>query len=267
MVVQLAAAQARADAARAELDLSPGSAHHRPDRAVHRRPGPLRYTALTGQPTEPTEQQAAERPGANVMSSQSVVCASPETSKVSEPMIEPSRLGVTALRLDDDELDTLRLVAPLVGSSPRQAKRFLNTYRVSKARALGDPELRDHLDARALLTLTAVAVGLGEPITPNDTDAILADWLQRDPRLAEFSSGAGRCRTCRCPRCCAGYPSCGDLPGRSPSATDGGFASSGSPRGSGFPMRRTGCSSQQDGSARSASACSSSRCPAGSSSR
>lgn len=149
----------------------------------------LRHTALSGQPADeqpvmaitgslPTPEQPASRP------------AEPST-EAPESVTERIRFGIDALRMDDDELDTLRLVAPLLGSSPRRAKRFLNTYRVSKARAIGDPELRNHLDTHALLVLTALAVGLNEPITPEPDDATLGDWLKRDERLAEFSSGAG----------------------------------------------------------------------------
>jgi hypothetical protein len=52
-----------------------------------------------------------------------------------------------AMTLTEDDIEALRAVAPLVSTSPRRAKRFLNVYLVIRARVLGDPVLRDHLSS------------------------------------------------------------------------------------------------------------------------
>ena len=99
----------------------------------------------------------------------------------------------TALELSEDELKSLRLVAPLVGSSPRHAKRFLNIYRIIKARALMDQpshrlltsQTRQQNPAMGLLLVTALAVGLPAHIpaaldTANATDRLsLRRWLEQ----------------------------------------------------------------------------------------
>ncbi|HUC22268.1 MAG TPA: P-loop NTPase fold protein [Streptosporangiaceae bacterium] len=74
----------------------------------------------------------------------------------------------TALEITAEELTTIRGVAVLVGSSPRRAKRFINIYRIIKARALTDASTYELLSdsaakayaVRALIVVTAVAVGL-----------------------------------------------------------------------------------------------------------
>lgn len=91
-------------------------------------------------------------------------------------------------------MSLLEVVAPLVGSSPRRAKRFLNLYRVIKARVLTDPKLQGQLSrtgATGLMVVTALALGL----------LSVQDWLTacRDPgtstadyqRLTDFISAVG----------------------------------------------------------------------------
>ncbi|MEV4052359.1 P-loop NTPase fold protein [Amycolatopsis sp. NPDC049688] len=102
-----------------------------------------------------------------------------------------------ALQLDDAELAVLRQVAPLVGSSPRIAKRFVNVYRICKARVLADVDLRAG-DLAGLLPLTALAVGL-PTLVPRafdtgapDGEVALSDWLRRAVAAAPGSPEARR---------------------------------------------------------------------------
>ena len=129
---------------------------------------------------------------------------------------EPELYAAEALVLDDDELDHFRIAAPLVSSSPRRAKRFLNIYRVIKARALTDPETYEDLITdgskkqvtSALLVLTALSVGLPKSIPleldnyHSVGDETLREWLTAHPsllasstpesqRLVDFLSNAG----------------------------------------------------------------------------
>jgi hypothetical protein len=72
-----------------------------------------------------------------------------------------------ALTLREEDITALREIAPLVSISPRRAKRFLNTYFVIRARALGDPTLSERLgsnddppDNSLLVVLVALLLGL-----------------------------------------------------------------------------------------------------------
>jgi hypothetical protein len=86
-----------------------------------------------------------------------------------------------ALTLHDDDIEALRAVAPLVSTSPRRAKRFLNIYLVIRARALGDPALREKFTGdvhvpmpdNSLLALIALAIGI-----PRTTAAIIQEVAQ-----------------------------------------------------------------------------------------
>ena len=86
-----------------------------------------------------------------------------------------------ALTLNEDEIKALREIAPLVSTSPRRAKRFLNIYLVTRARALGDPTLRTYFDRdktvidNALLVLIAILIGL-----PNTMAAAMRDMAHSD---------------------------------------------------------------------------------------
>jgi len=113
-------------------------------------------------------------------------------------------IAAAALALDPIELRTLPVIAPLVGSSPRRAKRFLNIYRMSKARALLDADMQQSTP-NAMLVLTALVVGLPDSVpaeldrsTPGDQDT-LRTWLTalqlQNPaevdRLSGFLASAG----------------------------------------------------------------------------
>jgi hypothetical protein len=75
-----------------------------------------------------------------------------------------------ALTLRQEDIAALREIAPLVSISPRRAKRFLSTYFVIRARALGDPmpserlsgndDPPDSLPDNSLLLLVALLLGL-----------------------------------------------------------------------------------------------------------
>ena len=93
------------------------------------------------------------------------------------------------LELSDPELAVLDIVAPLVGSTPRRAKRFLNVYRVTKARIMIEPSRRARLADEpvpvGLIVLVALLVGLPETApalidgAPAEPTATLGDWLSR----------------------------------------------------------------------------------------
>ncbi|MFJ9786180.1 P-loop NTPase fold protein [Amycolatopsis sp. NPDC101161] len=100
-----------------------------------------------------------------------------------------------ALALTDAEIRQIRLVAPLVGSSPRRAKRFVNVYRISKARVLGEPGT--HLTDEAvggLIVLVALLLATSQPLAQVDPRErrTLAQWAE-DQLMAErkeFLGGA-----------------------------------------------------------------------------
>ena len=89
-----------------------------------------------------------------------------------QPLQVASGILAQALILDQNDIEALRDVAPLVSTSPRRAKRFLNTYLVIRARALGDPVWRNDLHnagkiagprpGDTLLVLMALLLGLPE---------------------------------------------------------------------------------------------------------
>jgi hypothetical protein len=91
-----------------------------------------------------------------------------------------------AMTLVEDDIEALRNVAPLVSTSPRRAKRFLNVYLVIRARALGDPALRDQLSSaedavlgakadNTLLVFVALLMGL-----PKTMAAFIRDMQSPD---------------------------------------------------------------------------------------
>jgi transcriptional regulator with XRE-family HTH domain len=88
------------------------------------------------------------------------------------------------LALDPQELELLKVVAPLVDSSPRRAKRFLNVYRIVRARASFDSRTRTQFaDNGALHLMILIALAIGFPdIIPRklasaSSDVTLREWL------------------------------------------------------------------------------------------
>jgi hypothetical protein len=92
-----------------------------------------------------------------------------------------------ALTMHKEDIEALRDVAPLVSISPRRAKRFLSIYLVIRARALGDPMLRERLggnegmpDSRSnnsLLVLVALLVGLPKIMAASIRDSQLSNTI------------------------------------------------------------------------------------------
>jgi hypothetical protein len=86
--------------------------------------------------------------------------------------VDQNFLRAEAIEINEQEVGYLGIVASLVSSSPRRAKRFLNIYRVAKARVMTDPEVHGELsvdgarpyDIAPLLFLIALVVGLPDII-------------------------------------------------------------------------------------------------------
>jgi hypothetical protein len=108
-----------------------------------------------------------------------------------------------ALSITAAEGAALAEVAPLIGRTPRTVKRFVNTYRLIKARVT-DPDGFDHIDERGLGDHEAVAfllaVLIGHPKVADELFATLVgdvtladavpsgvvdDWVRLHPRFAE----------------------------------------------------------------------------------
>ncbi|MFC7264399.1 P-loop NTPase fold protein [Streptomyces lutosisoli] len=110
-----------------------------------------------------------------------------------------STVAAAALTLGPDELELIKTIAPLLGSSPRRAKRFLNVYRVVKARVLIDPGLQGRLTDRTtthLMLLTAMATGLPTTVPTAihaaDPGVTVPDWLEEDIAPRSTASEAHR---------------------------------------------------------------------------
>lgn len=117
----------------------------------------LRQTALAGQPDDTAAAEPASvGPAAAV---------SPSSDAARGAVAAPAQadfrgfaevtLAAASLALTPEDLRLLEVVAPLVGSSPQRAKRFLNLYRVMKARSVGEAAPHDP----ALMVVTALVVG------------------------------------------------------------------------------------------------------------
>jgi hypothetical protein len=113
------------------------------------------------------------------------------------------------LTISEAEAAALAEVAPLIGRTPRTVKRFVNTYRLIKAR-VADPDRFDHVDDRGLGDHEAVAfllaVLVGRPADAGELFAALAraargetllavldgrrsgdveEWVKQHPRFAD----------------------------------------------------------------------------------
>jgi hypothetical protein len=119
----------------------------------------------------------------------------------SHPVTRSFGLDYTqALTLKASEIGWIRLVAPLVGASPRRAKRFVNIYRISKARILSEPGgLLVDSATRGLIVLVALLLGTSLPLhTALDDNLTLGAWLAEFeglPEVAEFLADAGELRS------------------------------------------------------------------------
>ena len=170
----------------------------------------LEHTALNTQPVLLSEAPAPDKEltGTVTIAGQEPLAPDTPASSVEvDPKPEIVSVGAEALILSEEELKTLRSIAPLVGSSPRKAKRFLNIYRIMKARALTDPDTYSR-STDSLIVLTALCVGLPDriPAVFDETrvfgELAVGDWLTRHgaseqwsasetSRLAEFTALAG----------------------------------------------------------------------------
>jgi hypothetical protein len=113
-----------------------------------------------------------------------------------------------AIALDERDRNLFPLVAPLVRSSPRRAKRFGNVYRLVKARAYADVDGRTLLDGDGQETslpylMLALAIALGLPRTATRLDDLadaaetVGEWLstvatdEEAERVREFLPRCG----------------------------------------------------------------------------
>ena len=121
----------------------------------------LRPPAVTHEPeprpvTEPASPAPETGDAGPAMQAQQT---GPNAEQRPQPRVPTAR----ALELSPRELDALDTLAPLVTTSPRRAKRFLNVYRIVRARSMVDDGRRSPRDEGALvalLVLVALAVGL-----------------------------------------------------------------------------------------------------------
>jgi hypothetical protein len=140
--------------------------YHLPEMDAARCAGLLQYAALNTTPRiEPSAPSvpAVEPLDELITGDTSLDAPAPPSSRRRR---ERYPIPAAALSFDDAEMDDLRIVASLVGTSPRRAKRFLNAYRLAKTRGWMDPHLRDSLARpdrhalRGLLVLVALLIGL-----------------------------------------------------------------------------------------------------------
>jgi hypothetical protein len=156
-------------------------------------------TALRGQPNLPANSSSAPKESQTLRSGDAGRNGVDRNSALD---------SAAALTLTSREIRMLDFIASLVGSSPRRAKRFLNVYRVVKARVSAEAELAplDSADTDQLMALIAIAVGLPQhgPIEIEKADPTinLIDWLSHHlaptvppspeaDRLAGFIANAG----------------------------------------------------------------------------
>jgi hypothetical protein len=109
----------------------------------------------------------------------------------------PDSLVLAAATFQPSEIESIGLIAPLVSQSPRLLKRFLNTYRIVRARALMDSALGPLIESggtdahlRQLQVVTALAVGLPHLLPALDTDggADLRTWATAQIEVADRPS-------------------------------------------------------------------------------
>ncbi len=158
--------------------------------AVNTQPGNSNRFAHSANTLEPPEDASRSAPNSGGQSDEF------QRSEAPDPRVDA--IEATALELSNGELQELRAVAPLVGSSPRRAKRFLNIYRIIKARALMDPTTYDLLSeesarpsaATGLMILTALAVGLPEYMPAAIDAANRIDDMGLRPWLEEQNNAA-----------------------------------------------------------------------------
>ncbi|SEP42790.1 KAP family P-loop domain-containing protein [Rhodospirillales bacterium URHD0017] len=102
-------------------------------------------TAQAGQIRRPSNSRTFERP---------------QTPEDEQPrsMVPPPQ----SLRLTEDEINSLIMLSPYLGGSPRRARRFVNVYRVAKA-SLTPDEVKKLEDGEHLALATQLAIATGAP--------------------------------------------------------------------------------------------------------
>ncbi|MFE3794497.1 caspase family protein [Nocardia tengchongensis] len=119
---------------------------------------------------------------------------------------------IEALTLTESDIKALGKVAPLVASSPRRAKRFLNIYLVIRARALSDAQhlpspigVLNDASSSTLLVFLAMLIGIPRTLGPTlrgptpPPPVTLAEWSKfventdeaEHARLVAFIADAG----------------------------------------------------------------------------
>jgi hypothetical protein len=167
----------------------------------------LTHTARQAQPDEPTgPARGTPQPHA----ANAVDTNPARRQQEDSPALGQGNPDVLAamLALDPQEMQLLKALAPLVGTSPRRAKRFVNIYRVIKARVQADARTRERLaeeGAADLMLLTALVVGLPDAVPRTiesaTEDLAVRSWLDNQitsetngaeaARLASFSVASG----------------------------------------------------------------------------
>jgi hypothetical protein len=100
-------------------------------------PDAARLPAAGGPSPQPATQSAAE-PTRDPGAASEVVGAAAESAAAATPAPPAHDLNPESLEMSSHELEMMELLAPLLGRSPRALKRFVNTYRLIKARQI-DP--------------------------------------------------------------------------------------------------------------------------------
>jgi len=151
---------------------------------IGRLAGPQSVPAVAGK-TSPRREDEVEDAGGDRVWSRG---AEPKAAQTIPDEPDVTTFAAQVLTVTEEELTMMRSIASTVGSSPRQTKRFLNTYCLVKARAVLDADYVAHmLDPKSLehlIILLAVLVGL-PMCTPAELgrlemedDQPLREWLR-----------------------------------------------------------------------------------------
>lgn len=129
----------------------------------------LRGLAVSPAPTAQKIQTPSTKPVEPAVTQPSTQPEAPKQPPPPPP--EPVELAPRSLQLTTDELTAIDRVAPLAARTPRAAKRFLNCYRLIKAR-MGDGELETFLAGNYEPTLQLLAALTG---SPDDAARLIGD--------------------------------------------------------------------------------------------
>ena len=196
----------------------------------------------TGQANGPTTAASSSAESRSPINMDPNTTGVPSEGSRSRPRTSATDLA-QALTLHEKDIEALRDVAVLVSTSPRRAKRFLNIYLVIRARALGDPQLRERLNGNgdlpnsvtdnSLLALAALLLGLPKTMAASirnyqsrDTDGTitLSPWLteavqdasDEEARLELFLKSGSSITKAACEHSYAMAPTSSSLPAAQP---------------------------------------------------